>query len=135
MGMINPNIQNMQKGKTASGGASFNCGDLVASTLNGWPLENVRNLASDMGVDVSKYDHLNNGQQRMILGGCFRKKVKCQDAAVAKFDAQTAAHKNDPEKNKAPEGKRPAPGDEWFTGLAGRWAPPENETDSETAAA
>jgi len=108
MPQIRPNIQNMVKGRSAHNSATFNCGDVVANSLAGWPIENVRDLAQSLGIDPTAYDHLNNGHQRMILGQRFRKLVKTQNQA----------HGSDPS---LPTGEA------WFAEKAQDYAPEEVE--------
>lgn len=73
-----------QKAKSASGNASRNNGDAVATALAGQPLENVAAIAAEM-CDVpaedllAKYAHLNVGQQRMNLGNKIRGAVNRMD--------------------------------------------------------
>ena len=109
---IAPNIETMHKSRSASGSATFNCGDAVATALEGWPLENVRALAEYLELNPEKYDHLNPGHQRMVLGGRFRKLVRDQDKAHAQDD-------------KAQEGWL------WFQETAAQFAPPPEEEEAE----
>jgi hypothetical protein len=82
--------------------------------LEGWPLENVRALATYLDLNPEKYDHLNPGHQRMVLGGRFRKLVRDQDKA----------HDQD---EKAQEGGL------WFQETAAQFAPPPPEAVEEEA--
>jgi hypothetical protein len=118
MAKITPKTKDMHKGVTASGAVSLNCGDLVAQTLEGWPLGNVKDLADHLGIDPAKYDHLNPGQQRMILGSMIRKKVRDQEKA----------HEQD---NSAVSGA------DWLTSKAANFAPPKEDEaeEAEEAAA
>ena len=81
MAMITPKVTNMRQGHAASGSPSFNCGDIIAEALIGWPVERVRALAEKMDIDAERYEHLNHGHQRMILGQMFRKRLRDQDRA------------------------------------------------------
>lgn len=74
---IRPNIANMVKGP----GGSYHKDDAIGNLLSGLSVEQVMTIASESGVDVSKYDHLNNGQKRMTIGGILRKKIKTVDGA------------------------------------------------------
>lgn len=80
MSVISPNIENMKKGRTYSGGPSFNCGDEVATMLLGQPVEVVKAIAQELNMDPDKYNHLNNGQIKMTLSNRFRKQVRTWDA-------------------------------------------------------
>lgn len=85
-----------QKGKTASGGASLNNGDVVAVGLQGLTLEELYQVADQFEVakpakgdkpaeDLEKkYAHLNPGMQRMNLGNRIRGKISQVDKANAK---------------------------------------------------
>lgn len=73
------------KAKAASGKATQICGDGLSQILVGKTLEEVYEFAADeMGIDLddlhAKYEHLNPGQQRMVLGnrlrGFYRKNGK-----------------------------------------------------------
>lgn len=65
--------EQMTRVKSASGGVSFHCGDVVAQKLSGLSLAHVKELCTTgFGFDVNKYDHLNPGQQRMTLGNLIR---------------------------------------------------------------
>jgi hypothetical protein len=66
---IRPNVANMVK----SSGGSFHKDDFIGNALAGLNLEQVKTIAADLGLDPSKYSHLNNGQQRMALGNSLRK--------------------------------------------------------------
>jgi len=111
MSTISPDVSRMRKGVTHSGSASFNCGDTVASTLEGWPLVNVQELAKYLDVDVNKYEHLNNGQQRMVLGARFRKMVRDQDKEADKDDGAMS-------------------GDTWFKQTAEQFKPDPEDLES-----
>lgn len=82
MAIIKPSTENMTKGKSANGSPSFNNGDIVAEGLQGQPLEVAYAIANEFGLDVNgKYDHLNPGHQRMVLGSRLRKAIKDQEKA------------------------------------------------------
>jgi hypothetical protein len=116
MAKITPKTKDMHKGVTASGAVSLNCGDLVAVTLEGWPLDSVKDFAQRLGIDPDKYEHLNPGQQRMIIGGMIRKKVRDQDKAHAQDGAAT-------------------PGDVWLLAEAAPFAPVKEEEAGEAGEA
>lgn len=74
---IRPNIANMVK----TPGGSFHKDDAIGNALAGLTLEQVKHIAAETGIDVGKYAHLNNGQQRMTIGGILRKLVKVPEIA------------------------------------------------------
>jgi hypothetical protein len=81
---IKPKLENYTNGVSGSGKRTKNCGDDIAQALDGFTLEEVQKVASQMRdipvKDLSeKYAHLNIGQQRMNLGNLIR-------GAVAKLD-------------------------------------------------
>lgn len=79
--------ENMVRTKSASGGISFHCGDAVAQALAGLALHHVKTLASEaLGIDTSKYEHLNNGQQRMTLGNVIRNMTRRDEALIVPFN-------------------------------------------------
>jgi hypothetical protein len=74
---VAPDTSKYQKVKSASGGASLNNGDEVAQALTGATLDEVYRLASKALGETQKalhekYDHLNEGMQRMNLGNRIR---------------------------------------------------------------
>ena len=72
---IRPNIASMVK--TATG--SYHKDDFIGTTLNGLTVDQVKTIATENGLDVSKYEHLNPGQQRMTLGNTLRKMTNMVD--------------------------------------------------------
>lgn len=66
---IRPDTSKMVK--TASG--SYHKDDFVGSTLSGLTVAQVLVVAVLVGLEASKYAHLNPGQQRMTLGNQLRK--------------------------------------------------------------
>lgn len=74
---IRPNIKNMVK----TPGGSFHKDDTIGNALAGLTLTQVKYIATETGIDVGKYAHLNNGQQRMTIGGILRKLVKVPEVA------------------------------------------------------
>ena len=72
---IRPNIANMVKTK----GGSYHKDDFIGTTLAGLTVEQVLNVGKENGIDISKYAHLNPGQQRMTVGNILRKKVAFRD--------------------------------------------------------
>lgn len=69
---IRPNIANMVKGPNGS----YHKGDVIGNVLAGLSVVQVLFVATECGVDISKYDNLNNGQKRMTVGGILRKLTK-----------------------------------------------------------
>lgn len=69
---IRPNIANMVKGPNGS----YHKGDVIGNVLAGLSVYQVLFIATECGVDISKYDNLNNGQKRMTVGGILRKLTK-----------------------------------------------------------
>lgn len=69
---IRPNIANMVKGPNGS----YHKGDVIGNVLAGLSVDQVLFIATECGVDISKYDNLNSGQKRMTVGGILRKLTK-----------------------------------------------------------
>ena len=69
---IRPNITNMVKGPNGS----YHKDDVIGNVLAGLSVDQVLFIATECGVDISKYDNLNNGQKRMTVGGILRKLTK-----------------------------------------------------------
>jgi len=81
-------IDNMTRTKSASGSVSYHCGDQVARALTGLNLDHIKSLAADaLGVDVTKYEHLNPGQQRMTLGNVIRNVLRRDETLGASFQS------------------------------------------------
>lgn len=74
---IRPDTSKMVK--SASG--SFHKDDLIGNELAGLSLDQVKQIAGEVGIDHSKWSHLNNGQQRMIIGSTLRKINASEDIA------------------------------------------------------
>lgn len=74
---IRPNVENMVK--TAKG--SYHKDDLIGHALNGLTLDQVKVVATELGLDANKYGHLNVGQQRMNLGNGLRRLSANEEAA------------------------------------------------------
>jgi len=74
---IRPNIANMVK----TAGGSYHKDDFIGTTLAGCTVEQVKLIATECGLDVRKYEHLNPGQQRMTLGNSLRKLTNMVDEA------------------------------------------------------
>lgn len=89
---IRPNIANMVKTK----GGSYHKDDFIGTTLNGLTVSQVKVIATECGLDVSKYAHLNPGQQRMTLGNSLRKLTNMVDETgleAAALDKAVEANK------------------------------------------
>lgn len=67
--VIRPDTSKMVKAK----GGSFHKDDFIGNTLSGLSVDQVKVIATEMGLDVEKYAHLNPGQIRMTLGNALRK--------------------------------------------------------------
>lgn len=70
----------MVAGKSYSGTKSFNCGDLVAEALAGLTPDVIAEIATRAGMDAAKYNHLNPGHRRMVIGTALRKRIRDMDA-------------------------------------------------------
>ena len=81
---IRPDVTKMVK--TAKG--SFHKDDLIGHALNGLSLDQVKVVATELGLDANKYDHLNVGQQRMNLGNSLRR-LSANPEAAEKITALT----------------------------------------------
>lgn len=85
---INLATTQMVRVKSASGGISYHCGDRVATALSGLSLAHVKDIASHVGIDTTKYDHLNPGQQRMNLSNLLRSMERKQPEMMPEFTAK-----------------------------------------------
>jgi len=72
---IRPDTSKMVKAK----GGSFHKDDFLGHALAGLSVEQVKSIANTVGVEVSKYEHLNPGQQRMTIGNKLRALTKDVD--------------------------------------------------------
>ena len=93
---IRPDISKMVKTKSGS----YHKDDFIGHALDGLTLDQVKEIASGVGLDPSKYAHLNNGQQRMTLGSSLRKMTadgadEAKEAAAAKVRADITAFADD----------------------------------------
>lgn len=66
---------------------SVSCGDEVAVALAGAKFEALVEFAKTVGIDTSKYDHLNPGQKRMNIGNKLRTLVRKGELSVAELAA------------------------------------------------
>ena len=65
---IRPNVEGMVKTKSGS----YHKDDFLGHALDGVTVEQVKQIAVEMGIDTGKYDRLNPGQQRMNIGNRLR---------------------------------------------------------------
>lgn len=72
---IRPDVSKMVK----TGSGSYHKDDFLGNTLAGLSVEQVKQIAEQVGVEVGKYAHLNPGQQRMNIGNTLRKLVADTD--------------------------------------------------------
>jgi hypothetical protein len=77
---------NKHRSVSHTGAITMNCGDVVAKAFAGISSNTFSVAASAMGVDMTKYDTLNPGHRRMVVGQRIRRLVRERDAAAAKFD-------------------------------------------------
>ena len=70
--VIRPDTSKMVKTK----GGSFHTDDFIGNALAGLTVDQVIVIGTEMGIDASKYTHLNRGQQRMTIGTALRKLAK-----------------------------------------------------------
>ncbi|AIZ01482.1 hypothetical protein J3_0035 [Vibrio phage J3] len=87
--VVRPDVDKYQKTRTAKGNTSLHSGDVVAVGLAPLVLSEVYAVAAEMmGVDVdtlvAKYQHLNEGMQRMNLGNRIRGAIAALDKGNAK---------------------------------------------------
>lgn len=69
---IRPDLNRYVRAKSGSGKRTHRTDDFVARTLDGKDLEAVKSGAAQLGIDVAKWEHLNPGQQRMLIGNKLR---------------------------------------------------------------
>ena len=94
--VIRPDTTEYKRAKSASGAMSQHNGDIVASRIVGFSVEQVAGVLAIMIPDttvhgiMTKYAHLNVGQQRMAVGnrlrGALNKANKAYVAYVAALD-------------------------------------------------
>lgn len=130
---IRPDLSRYVPDKSGSGKKTNRIDDFVARTLAGKTLEAIKQGATLLSIDHAKWEHLNVGQQRMLIGNALRnrlndKKIPLSEQAitdvygepVAEFDhdahaaakaerAAKAAEKSEPEAEKAAEPEAEAP--------------------------
>lgn len=124
---IRPKLENYVKAKSGNGKRTHRTDDLVARTLDGKSLDDVKSGARTLGIDTGKWEHLNNGQQRMLIGNALRARLTAKneeerlseraladvlgepvapyDADKAEADAKAAAEKREAAKAAKEEAK------------------------------
>ena len=120
---IRPNLDNYVPAKSGSGKRTQRTDDFVARSLDGKDLAKVLSGGEALGIEVSKWSHLNNGQQRMLVGNAIRTALKRtkdplteaqvttvfgEPAAPFDEDAYKAAKAKAAEAKAAKEAKAPA---------------------------
>lgn len=86
--VIRPDISKMVK----TAGGSYHKDDFIGNALVGLTVEQVKEVGKEVGIDVSKYDHLNPGQQRMNVGNALRR-IAANEEAAEKIAAKAAIFK------------------------------------------
>lgn len=102
--VIRPNMANYVPDKSGSGKRTHRTDDFVARSLAGKSVDEVKERASTLGIDVEKWAHLNPGQQRMLIGNRLRTLMKAREnplteeaitavfgEPVPEYDAEAAA--------------------------------------------
>ena len=83
-------IQPKTEGMVKTKGGSFHKDDFLGHCLAGLTIDQVKIVAAELGIDATKYDHLNVGQQRMNIGNRMRAltthKEGAKDEDSAKVD-------------------------------------------------
>lgn len=73
--VIRPDLNRYVSAKSASGKKTNRIDDFVARTLSGKTLEVVKQGAILFGINVAKWEALNAGQQRMLIGNALRSRL------------------------------------------------------------
>lgn len=101
--VIRPNIANYVPAKSGSGKRTHRTDDFVARVLDGKSVDDVKAGAAKLGINAAKWEHLNAGQQRMLIGNAMRAAMKAKEPTteeqiiavfgepVAPYDAEKAA--------------------------------------------
>ena len=87
--LVNLKRENYTKTRTASGTASLNNGDQVATALDGLTMDEVFQVADKLIPDndfKTRYKKLNPGMQRMNIGNRLRGFCRADDKNSASFD-------------------------------------------------
>lgn len=72
---IRPDLNRYVRDKSGSGKRTHRTDDLVARTLAGKDLEAIKSGAKLLGINVEKWEALNPGQQRMLIGNALRHRL------------------------------------------------------------
>lgn len=102
--VIRPDLNRYVRAKSGSGKRTHRTDDFIARTLAGKDLEAIKRGANLLGIDVGKWEKLNPGQQRMLIGNALRHRLVDTKAPlseqavtdvygepVAPYDAEAAA--------------------------------------------
>lgn len=102
--IIRPKLENYVRAKSAGGKRTHRTDDLTARTLAGKDLNAIKQGANILGIDHTKWNHVNVGQQRMLIGNAIRHLLKDEKSSVteatlrdvfgepaAPYDAEAAA--------------------------------------------
>lgn len=84
--VIRPNMANYVPDKSGSGKRTHRTDDFVARSLAGKSVDEVKERASKLGIDVEKWAHLNPGQQRMLIGNRLRTLMKARENPLTEED-------------------------------------------------
>lgn len=84
--VIRPNMANYVPDKSGSGKRTHRTDDFVARSLAGKSVDEVKERASKLGIDVEKWSHLNPGQQRMLIGNRLRTLMKARENPLTEED-------------------------------------------------
>ena len=101
---IRPDLSRYVRDKSGNGKRTHRTDDFVARTLAGKSVEAIKQGAALLGIDVAKWEHLNPGQQRMLIGNALRNRLADKKAPIeeesitsvygepcAPYDAEAAA--------------------------------------------
>ena len=76
--VIRPKLENYVRAKSAGGKRTHRTDDFVARTLAGKDLGEIKTGAALLGIDATKWNHVNVGQQRMLIGNALRNRLKAE---------------------------------------------------------
>src|SRR5262245_49174701 len=69
---IRPDLGRYIRAKSGNGKRTQRTDDFIARTLDGKTIDAIKEGATKLGVDFSKWNDLNIGQQRMLIGNKLR---------------------------------------------------------------
>lgn len=72
---IRPDLNRYVRDKSGRGKRTHRTDDFVARSLAGKELDVIKQGASLLGIDHAKWEHLNPGQQRMLIGNALRHRL------------------------------------------------------------